>query len=263
MNTQFGEHESGVGVKLYKNILTGTGYYGKVNAHSETVGLGGLISMMIEQDANLDRNVLYMACSKITDAAKTLLKNGQAVNLCDLAVIYPKVAGVQESTAADGADGSTTAYSMTVGARVLPQAKNAVKETVTYIDTEARVGPQILDVYNASAAVSKATDDTVLHTVKQGTACVVKGINIRIAGTSADIGLYLIPVDEDGSENGTAVKEEELAWNTQKELDFNIPASLASGTHVKVKVVTQSSGSSGLIKGDARSDVSEQILIVA
>ena len=263
MNTQFGEHESGVGVKLYKNMLTGTGYYGKVNAHSERVELGGLISMMIEQDASLDRNVLYMACSKITDAAKALLKNGQSVNLCDLAVIYPKVAGIKENTSIEGTGGSTTAYAMTAGARVLPQAKDAVKETTTYIDTEARVGPQILSVYNASAAVSKITDNTVLHTVKQGTACVVKGINIKIAGTAADNGLYLVPVDEDGNENGTEVKVEELAWNTSRELDFNIPVPLASGTRIKVRVVTQSSGSTGLIKGDARSDVSEQILTVA
>jgi len=244
-------------------MMTGTGYYGRVNAHSETVGIGGLISKMIEQDASLDRNVLYMACSKIADAAASLLKNGQAVNLCDLAVLYPKVSGSTEYTAGGGAEGSASAYSMTVRARVLPLAKNAVKTIATYIDTEARVGPQILDVYNASAAAGNETDDTVLHTVKQGSACVVKGLNIRIAGTSGDVGLYLVPVDNDGNEQGESIKIDELAWNKSRELDFNIPVSAVSGSRCKIRGSTQATGSIGMIKGDARSDLSVQVLTIA
>lgn len=127
---------------------------------------------------------------------------------------------------------------------------------------KATVGPQLFSVvsgHDADHPDAVTRGESV--PVSAGQLCVIKGRNIKVGGTGADIGVTLRRVD--GSSGETVFfPVTQLSPNTPTRVGFVMPATAPDHSEWEVTLCTQLSGSGSHLLKEARTAVMEDTFIV-
>ena len=219
-------------VRLYPSKMR-AGEDGKVTYHAKTMFRNkvvmddiakDLIVTGVVKDSSKDE-ILYI-WNRINAAIKDRVFNGSQVD-CGLGIMYARLNGSFESKQSDF---DPELHTIDFGFRSSKEIKELAADVTPVIAQGKENVPEITSVYDA-----EGKENDVL--TPDGDV-IIKGRNIKIAGTNEDVGLYF-----ENTESGTIsiVKAEDVIRNTGTELICNVPQ-LEEGKY-RLTVKTQRSDS--------------------
>jgi hypothetical protein len=123
---------------------------------------------------------------------------------------------------------------------------------VTGIEEQTAYIAEVLDV--KSGAINENL--TVRHNF------IITGNRIQVTGDAATCGLFLILIEDDGSETPVKV-EEPFVQNSKNKIVALMPDSIGAGVKVKVRVITDYSGSNTPLKTSRTMDFGTIFTVIA
>ncbi len=208
--------------------------YAKVKRN--TAFIGNIVSTILEHNKVMDRETLLYAAGLFRNAILSLLKDGKAVDLLEMGVLYIKPDGSIDSET----PGIEDVPKMTLSFTPSDIALESVKDVTAGADISTTTEPIIASLFN-------------IHTKKSGTelsigySARITGKRLKIAGDEAETGLYFASCTEDGTYNmdsstWTPLGMENIIDNTNTTILFNLPASITAG---KYRVIIKTAYGSG------------------
>lgn len=219
----------------------------------ETAYIGNILDDVLKFNKNLDRPTLLFATELLKTSIKNLLKEGKAVDILNLGVLYLKPRGTVE-------DGDVNNVpKMTLGFTPSEEALEMVKDISVAADVTKSNSPVISSLYDMHS-------ETVSDTISAGYTVRIKGDKLKIAGSEAGDGLFFAPSDENGKKSDdetkwTHIRPAQFIDNTAKTLIFNVPSDMKAG---KYRLILRTAYGSGTrINKSHREGEYENIVTVA
>ena len=215
-------------------------------------GYSGILDDVLKYNQNLDRATLLFAVELIKTSIKNLLKDGKAVDLLNLGVLYLKPRGTVDS------GNINDVPQMTLGFTPSEEAIEAVKDVAAAADVTKSNVPEVSSLFDMRK--EKETDS-----ISKGFTLRIKGDKLKIAGSEAEAGVFFAPCDESGKKESdesqwTHIRPSSLIDNTSKKLIFNVPAELEDGTY---RIVIRTAyGSGARVNKNVREGEYENIVTV-
>lgn len=256
MNTNEIELLNGsVNVTIHKNYLKeDDSTYAKVQR--TTAGMNNVIATICKNSTLLDKATLVAAEMLFKDAILELLQQGVSVSLFELGTLYPSAQGNIES-----ANPSVSEIpSLTLGFTPSETALSAIAKADISMAQLEETSPVINQIEDLS---THKTDCTVTA----GMPIRITGRRLKIAGSDGKVGLFLAPLQSDGSINKDEtdwikINEEKFFKNTSTFLELILPSSLETGTKYTI-VLRTSAGRGNRVNKTVRSLLYEKTLTVA
>lgn len=230
--------------------------YSFARVKRNTAYIGNILDKVLKTEKNLTRATLLYASEVLRDGVVELLKEGKAVDLFELGILYIKPASSMETLTPDVND----VPSMTAAFTPSELTVEAVKCVTVGEDVTKSTEPEILSILDMKTE-SEGTKISGGGTVK------IIGKRLKVDGDkTSDIGVFFAPCNETGS-----YKEEIGEWicipksslglgNTPGTLLFNVPDSLVAGTYRLI--VRTAYGSGGRINKVIREGIFSEIVTV-
>lgn len=229
IKTAFNGKDGTGGLTLYVNPFgTGKKFYGRFER--DIISVENLVSRIQEKNPGADAIIINTGISYIKREILAALKEGKAVNLLDLGELY---IGATGSTASDSA---TDIADLSLSVKFSPS--QLLKETISNVSIKKTVfsdtAPAITKIFNWFTG----TETTNLTAGKN---VILEGKRLKF-GTDETSGLFLAPVDENGS-----ISDDETTWlnctdlvrqNTPKKIDFYLPDTAAAGSSYRIVIVS-------------------------
>lgn len=225
LKTSFDGKTGNGSVTLYANPFgTGKKYYGKFA--KDTVSAENLVARIQEKNPGADEIIINTSISYLKREILTALKEGKAVNVLDLGIIYIAAVGSAEDDSATG----------------MKDLELSVKFTPSQLlkDNVAKVQISNIVYSNTSPVINRITNwftGEVSTSLTQGKNVVLEGKRLKLGEVNS--GLYLAPVDSN------TVPVDESRWidctslvrlNTPKKIDFYLPAEAQTGESYRIVV---------------------------
>lgn len=220
--------------------------------HRETAFIGNIIDKIHIFNKNLDRDTLLFASGLLKKGILELLKEGKAVDVLNLGVLYLKPNGSFES--ADIANMPKMTLSFTPS----DEAVDMVKDVSVAGDITKSSSPTISSIFDMHK--EESTDS-----LSKGYTMRIKGDKLKIAGDEEETGIFFAPCDTKGSyssERATWVhiKTSLLIDNTGKTIVFNLPEDTKDGTYRLI--VRTAYGSGKRVNKTLREGIYENIVAI-
>lgn len=236
MNNKSNRLTEKVNVTMHTVSLNEKGVsYAKVKRN--TAYIGNIIDKILGKNTVLDRETLLYTAGLLRNGIVELLKEGKAVDILELGVLYIKPDGGINAEKPGISDVPDMKPAFTPSELAL----SAVKGVAVAADVTAVNEPEIHEVYNLKTC-SCGTE------LSAGYSARIKGRRLKVAGSGEESGVFLVPCNEDGTANGESpnrihIAETDLIDNTSGNLLFNVPPGTASGTYLLSVKTAYGSGS--------------------
>lgn len=255
MNTNEIELLNGsVNVTIHKNYLKeDDSTYAKVQR--TTAGMNNVIATICKNSTLLDKATLVAAEMLFKDAILELLQQGVSVSLFELGTLYPSAQGNIES-----ANPSVSEIpSLTLGFTPSETALAAIAKADISMAQLEETSPVINQIEDLSTHKSDCT-------VTAGMPVRITGRRLKIAGTDESVGLFLAPLQTDGSidkseSDWIKVDEKNFFKNTSSFLELILPTSLEHEGKYTL-IVRTASGRGNKINKTVRTLLYEKTLTV-
>lgn len=242
-----------VNVTIHASKLAkGSGSYAKVQRN--TAYIGNIVER-VSKNAVIPggtETLLYVA-GLLRDGILSLLREGKAVDLLEMGILYLKPQKGMESTNPEISD----VPSMTLGFTPSIKAIEAVKNITVGADITKSNLPMpktLLDLHTKTLGV----DITSGYTVRVG------GTGLKVAGENS--GIFLAPCDDEGiyktdeSDWVSVCNAEDLIDNTNTQLEFNVPVDTTAGTYRLIVKTASSTGNR--VNKTLRTGIMEDVVTV-
>lgn len=231
--------------------------YSYAKVQRNTVYIGNIIDKALQTEKNITKAALLYASEALRDGIVELLKEGKAVDILELGILYIKPSSSMETLTPDLSD----IPEMTVAFTPSELALSAVKDVAVAADVTKSTDPEITSVLNMKTKTSGSVL-SIGGTVK------ISGKRLKVAGSEGQkTGVFLAPCTEDGSykadmSDWLCIDADELSLgNTSAAVLFNVPEGIESGSYRLI--VRTAYSSCGKTLKTVREGIFEQVVTVA
>lgn len=187
----------------------------------KTTYVGNIIDKVLVKSKTFDEQTLFHVANLFHNAIIDLLKEGKAVELFDLGVMYLKPEKSMKTASLSDVPNMTVSFSPSV------QSINAVKDVQVGSDVTTSKEPALLSVKNVTNKNSSS--------FKPNSVMRIKGKFLKVAGAEEQTGVFLVPSSViDFSvigENWIQIKESDLTDNTNTQIEFTLPQNISTGNY--------------------------------
>ena len=220
-----------------------------------TAFIGNIISKILEHNKVLDRETLLYSAGLFRNAILELLKDGKAVDLLEMGILYIKPNGSIDSAV----PGIEDVPEMTLSFTPSDIALEAVKNVTAGADISMTNEPVLESLFNIHTK-HEGSELSIGHSAR------ITGKRLKIAGNEMETGLYLASCSENGIYDNdfstwTALGAENIVDNTNTNILFNIPNDITAGNYRLILKTAYGSGSR--INKTVRTGVYSEIVSIA
>ncbi|MDE6350099.1 MAG: DUF4469 domain-containing protein [Treponemataceae bacterium] len=254
MNDKSNDLKENVNVTIHSiPFAENEGFYAKVQRN--TAYIGNILDKVLEKKCLLDRDELLYAAGRISEAVLSLLAEGKAVDVLELGILYPKPEGGMGMASPGIGDIPAMKPAFTSSEKTVAVMRRlAVSADVTKDNI-----PSICGVYD----MRTRSDGALLSA---GYSVRIKGQRLKVAGVSAETGVFLAPCDEQGTyasdiTQWVHISVDDLIDNSAGQLLFNVPPETTAGTYRLL--IRTAYGSGNRVNKKVRTGLFDSVVLVA
>lgn len=208
--------------------------YAKVQRN--TAYIGNIIDKILEHNKVMDRETLLYSAGLLRNGFLDLLKEGKAVDLLEMGILYIKPESSIDSTN----PGIQDVPKMTLSFTPSDIALKAVEKVTAGADITQTNEPLLETLFNIHTNESTTA-------LSKGHSARITGKRLKIAGDAMETGLYLASCSEDGiydldSSTWTSLGMENIVDNTNTKILFNVPSEISPGKYRLILKTAYGSG---------------------
>ena len=220
-----------------------------------TAFIGNIISKILEHNKVLDRETLLYSAGLFRNAILELLKDGKAVDLLEMGILYIKPNGSIDSAV----PGIEDVPEMTLSFTPSDMALDAVKNVTAGADVSISNEPALESLSNIHTK-QNGSELSIGHSAR------ITGKRLKIAGNEMETGLYLASCSENGIYDNdpstwTALGAANIVDNTNTNILFNIPNDIMAGKYRLILKTAYGYGSR--INKSVRTGVYREVVSIA
>ena len=242
INNEDNSPKSGkLSIALYPNALRKSngkeiGYYARV-VNRRRLGMDDIFNDLLSEDGSIDTVQMKKLWNRAVNAIAMRISTGISVDF-GLGVLSPSVTG---SFASEQSEFNRNRNSITVKYRPSPDIKKTMDSLEPVITRGNTCRPEVTRIFDHGSGWDsvKLKEDQSLESgsLSMGNLLIIEGKNLRIDGSSAEVGLYFDNIAE--PDKSIRLEAVSLCRNNPGVLECIIPRELDQDAEYRIRLVTQ------------------------
>lgn len=242
INTEDNSPKSGkLSIALYPNALRKSNgkeisYYARV-VNRRCLGMDDIVNDLLSEDGSIDAVQMKKDWNSIINAIAMRISAGISVDF-GLGVLSPAVTG---SFSGEQSEFNRNKNCITVKYRPSQDIKKTMSSLKPVITRGNICRPEITRVFDCGSGwdSAKLKEDQSLDsgTISAGNLLIIEGKNLRLDGSSGEVGLYLDNIA--APDKSIRLGPESLCRNNPALLEFIVPREIEQDAEYRIRLVTQ------------------------